>query len=75
MIDVLILCGDKDQNVVGKIQHKLAMSLDDQKYQRAITEGMPYTATIPVTGLVTHVKAVVYDYESDLVGTVVIKLK
>lgn len=74
-IDVLILCGDKDQNVIGKIQHTLAMSLDDQKYQRAITEGMPYTATIPVTGLPAHVKAVVYDYESDLVGTVVIKLK
>jgi VWFA-related protein len=74
-IDVLILCGDKDQNVVGTVQHKLAMSLDDQKYQRAITEGMPYTATIPVTGLPTHVKAVVYDYEADLVGTVVIKLK
>jgi VWFA-related protein len=74
-IDVLILCGDKDQTVVGKIQHTLAMSLDDQKYQRAITEGMPYTATIPVTGLSTHVKAVVYDYEADLVGTVVIKLK
>jgi len=25
--------------------------------------------------LVTHVKAVVYDYESDLVGTLIIKLK
>jgi VWFA-related protein len=74
-IDVLILCGDKDQNVIGTIQHKLAMSLDDQKYQRAITEGMPYTATIPVTGLPTHVKAVVYDYEADLVGTALTKLK
>lgn len=74
-IDVLILCGDKDQNVVGKIQHKLAMSLDEAKYQRAITEGMPYTVTIPVTGLVTHVKAVVYDYEADLVGTALVKLK
>jgi hypothetical protein len=74
-IDVLILCGDKDQNVVGTIQHKLAMSLDDAKFQRAITEGMPYTTTIPVTGLPTHVKAVVYDYEADLVGTALIKLK
>ena len=74
-IDVLILCGDKDENVIGTIQHKLAMSLDEAKYQRAITEGMPYTVTIPVTGLVTHVKAVVYDYDADLVGTALVKLK
>ena len=74
-IDVLILCGDKNQNVVGKIQHQLSMSLDEQKYQRAITDGMPYSVTIPVTGATTYVKVVVYDYESDRLGTAVVKLR
>jgi len=50
------------------------MSFDEQKHQRAIIEGMPYTVTVAVTGLPTHVKTVVYDYESDLVGTAVVRL-
>jgi hypothetical protein len=74
-LHLLILCGDKDQSVVGRIQHQLGMSLDDEKYHRALTEGMPYSAIVPISGIATSVKVVAYDYASDLLGSKVVTIK
>jgi hypothetical protein len=35
-----------------------------------LRDGLPYSGRVIVTGLVKHVKVVVYDYATDRVGTI-----
>jgi hypothetical protein len=53
----------------------MTLSLDPDRYQQAMTSGIPYTATVPITGAATIVKVLVYDYGADLLGTAVVRLK
>jgi hypothetical protein len=75
LITLWILCGDAKQQVVGTLKQEMTLSLDDAFYQRAMTSGIPYTATVPITGAATIVKVLVYDYGADLLGTAVVRLK
>jgi hypothetical protein len=70
MIDVLILCGDARQEVVGTLDQQMTLGLDDLRYRQAIENGIPYSALIKVNRAATRVKVLVYDYESDRLGMV-----
>lgn len=45
------------------------LKLSDESFRRFQAEGASYTARVPLTGPAIHVKVVVYDYASDLLGT------
>jgi VWFA-related protein len=75
MIDLLILCGDSEQRVVGLLNQQMTMSLDAARYQQAMTSGIPYVATIPITAPAAVVKVLVYDYDADLLGAATVRLR
>ncbi len=75
MIDLLVLCGDSRQRVVGSLNQQMTISLDDAHYAKAMAGGLPYVAVVPVTGAPANVKVVVYDYDADLIGTANIRAK
>jgi hypothetical protein len=75
LIDLWILCGDAKQQVVGTLKQQMTIGLDAAHYAKALAGGIPYTATIPVTGAPTHVKVLVYDYAADLLGAATVTLK
>ncbi len=72
IIDLVILCGDVKQNVVGTLKQQMHMSLDQAHYDVAMVSGIPYVATVPLTAAATSVKVLVYDYGADLIGTAVV---
>jgi len=74
LIDLWILCGDAKQRVVGTLKQQMTIGLAATHYARALAGGIPYTATIPVTGAPTHVKVLVYDYPADLLGATTVTL-
>ncbi len=51
------------------------MKLDDVMYQHAMKDGIQTSSHLPVTGDARTVKVIVYDYNADLVGTVVVIVK
>jgi hypothetical protein len=67
-IDLMILCGDAKQNVVGRLDQQMTLGLDEAHYAQVMKGGIPYTAVIPITGTATRVKVLVYDYPSDRLG-------
>jgi hypothetical protein len=74
-IDLWILCGDAKQQVVGVLKQQMALSMDADHYGRAMSGGIPYTTTIPVSARPAHVKALVYDYAADMLGAVMVPVK
>jgi hypothetical protein len=75
IIDLMILCADSRQEVVGSLSQQMTMSLDGAHYRQAIASGKPYGATVQVRSAATVVKVLVYDYEADLLGTASVRIR
>lgn len=74
-LNIAIFCGDPKENIIGQLWQRMDLKLGADTYQKYVSEGIPFTARIPVRGTLQYVKAVVYDYGADLVGSVIVKVK
>jgi VWFA-related protein len=74
-LNIAIFCGDPKENIIGQLWQRMDLKLGAETYQKYVSEGIPFTARIPVRGTLQYVKAVVYDYSADLVGSVIVKVK
>jgi len=70
-IDLLILCGDKKQNVVGKLDQRMRLGMNVAQYESAKAGRVPYSAVLDVTGDATLLKVIAYHSDSDRLGTAV----
>ena len=74
-IDVVVLCGTRNQKVTGTLTQRMTLGMDDARYNVATTTGIPYTVTVPVSERSANVKVLVYEFASDKMGTVVASIK
>ena len=74
-VDLAIFVGDRDEDVIGEKWQKVSLKLGEQPYQRAVAGGIRVTVRVPVKGQPRYVKAIVYDYASDLVGTATARIR
>ena len=68
-IDLMVIAGDSRREVVGQIEQHMKLSMTPALYEKAKAGGIPYTAVVPLTGTPRYVKVVVYNFESDRLGT------
>jgi hypothetical protein len=61
--------------VIGHLWQKVDLSLSEDSYRRVAMDGYPFSALIEVETTPRFVKAIVYDYGSDLVGTTGVAMK
>ena len=69
-LDIAVFCQNANGDGVGDLWQKMDLNLSEATYQRMLREGLPYSGRVTVTGIVKHVKIVVYDYATDRVGTI-----
>ena len=74
-LEVEVYCGDAKQHVVGSLKARLDLKFTTESYARALADGVPYSASVPVTGPVKYVKVVVYDAGADLLGSATYTVK
>jgi hypothetical protein len=74
-LDVDVFCGDDKENLVGESWEKANLTLKEETYQRLLRDGFVHTTRIRLKGPARYVKAVVYDYAADLLGSAVIKVR
>jgi hypothetical protein len=74
-VQVAIFCGDKQEKVVGQLWRKVDFQVTDETFQQYKSGGVPFTAHIPISAPAAYVKAILYDYDADLVGSVTVKIK
>jgi hypothetical protein len=77
-LDVAVFCVDqmiRGTSVVGQEWRRIDVRLGDQQYERFMKMGIGFTVHVPLRRSANLVKAVVYDYAADLVGTAMPKIK
>jgi hypothetical protein len=74
-LDLAIFCGDRHETVVGESWQKVDLALSDDAYRRLLKTGAVHAARVAVSAPPQYVKVVVYDYDSDLVGSAVARLR
>jgi hypothetical protein len=73
--DLLILCADKKHDVIGRLDQRMTLGLNQAQYDQVKLSGVPYSTSIPVTGPAAVVKVIVYHFDSDRIGVFTIKIK
>ena len=74
-LDVAVYCADGNQKPIGQTRRALNLALSDQTYARTMKERISRTIRLTVTGTPRYVKVIVYDYDADRVGSVMVKIK
>ena len=69
LVDVAFFCHDADGTSVGERWEKMRIALTAEEYKSALRSGITHTMSIPVRSSPRTVKAVVYDYVGDVIGT------
>ena len=74
-LDVSVYCGDVKEKVVGQTQVRWNVSADADTYAAWLKDGLTRTLTVPVSTRPKFVKVVVYDRQSDRVGSQILTIK
>jgi hypothetical protein len=74
-IDVALFVGADRERSIGELRKRVDLRFTPANFQRALLEGVVFSATVPVEGEPRHVKAVVYEYHTDRLGSAVIAIK
>lgn len=72
-VDVAVFCFDR-QYVVGYVWRRVEIGLPDDRYAKFLNSGVGFTISVPIRRSANMVKAVVYDYLADRIGTALPKI-
>ena len=73
-IEATYFAGDTKGQLAGDVWKTVDFALTEENYQRFQREGVSWTQRVPITYPPRHVKAILYQYASDLVGSSVFEM-
>lgn len=76
-LELAVICANADQRPVGRFSQRLNLTIPEELFQRTLKDGVPgnVSVRVPLTGSAANVKVVVYNFESDLLGSIAKKIK
>jgi hypothetical protein len=72
---VAIFCADSKGKILGSDWKNIEGQLSDEAYRRALNTGINYSAVIPLKDKRQIIKIVVYDEQSDKVGSRLVRFR
>ena len=74
-LDLAAFCSDAKETLLGEAWQKIDLNLTEATYRRIMREGIPYSIRVPVKAEPRWSKVVVYDYASDLLGSLAVQVR
>ena len=68
-IDVAVYAGDAKGQPVGELRRRVDLRFPAEQFEQRIKTGLTINLIVPVKGDVRALKAIVYDFGADLVGS------
>ena len=68
-LDVAVYVADAKQKPIGEALSRVDLSFSETAYRRSLESGAWFIVRVPLRGTAARVKAIVYDYGADLVGS------
>jgi VWFA-related protein len=73
--DLAVFIGDEQNLLVGQTWQTVELKVEPERYARFLQQGIPVTLRVPIRRSSRNAKVIVYDYGSDLMGSVAVKVK
>jgi hypothetical protein len=70
-----VFIGDKDERVIGESWQDMNLNLRQERFDEFVKTGIPHQVRIAISGVPAHVKAIVYDFNADLVGSAIGRIR
>jgi VWFA-related protein len=67
---VAVFFGDAEERLIDERWNTIDLSFTEENYSSYLTTGVEYRCPVPITLKPTYMKAVVYSYDTDLLGSV-----
>ena len=74
-LEIALFALDRRHRLVGERWFSLDLSLDETEHRAILRDGLPLEARVPVRDDATTVKAVIYDFAADAVGSVTVRVR
>jgi len=74
-LDVAVFCADEKEALIGELRRTIDLRLSDGSYERVLKDGVSLSGRVPLKGRVRYLKAIVYDYASDRLGSAIVKIR
>jgi VWFA-related protein len=74
-LSITVFYGDSRGRYLGDVWETLEISLKEDTYQKFVKEGIPFSFRIPMKAPDESLKVVLYNYQTDKVGSLMIKAK
>ncbi len=74
-LKIAAFVGDKNERVIGETWQDMNLDLRDDTYARILAEGIPHQVRVAVNGVPAYLKVIVYDFNADLVGSSMMKVR
>ncbi|HUF47612.1 MAG TPA: hypothetical protein VMM93_07315, partial [Vicinamibacterales bacterium] len=74
-LKIAAFAGDRNERIIGEVWQDLDLEYTAARYQEVLTDGIPHQMRVPVVGVPTYMKVVVYDHNADLVGSRTLKIR
>ena len=68
LLNVAVFCMNDGMEPVGSHTDKIVVKLTEDEYKTALKDGLPYLLQFPMIRSTKHIRFIVYDYGSDLIG-------
>lgn len=68
-VDILAVCFNEKDQPVGQFFQRAGIDLTSEMYDKLSRSGLPYSVKFEATPATRRVRAIVYDYRADLVGS------
>ena len=68
-VTIALYCFDESGNLIVTGKQTADLKLKDEDYKAILAKGIPYDVTVPIDPGVRRVRAVVYDFKADLIGS------
>lgn len=73
-LEVAVYFADEKNRPIGEALNRVDLSFTESAYRRALTNGASFVVNVPLKATPRRVKAIVYDYGADLLGSVVAEM-
>jgi hypothetical protein len=74
-LDVAIFVADSRERIIGESRKRATLRLSDDTFKTTLSDGLRYAVRVAVKGTPRFVKAIVYDYGADVLGSRMKRLK
>ncbi|MBE3064700.1 MAG: VWA domain-containing protein [Spirochaetes bacterium] len=68
LLNVVVFCLDGALEPAGSHADTITVKVTEEEYKRALKDGFPYLIQFPMIRSTKHIRFIVYDYGSDLIG-------